>query len=163
MLDANVNSLEITRLVTFGLDDQRYALPLTAVERIVRIGEITPLPKAPPIVLGIVNIGGRILPVFNVRRRFRLPEREMDLRDQLIIGQTAHRMVALVVDEVSTVLERPEREVIGAQEILPGLEYVQGVARLEDGMILIHDLDKFLSLEEEAVLDRALAEAQTVG
>jgi len=151
------------QLLAFGMAQQRYALPLAAVERVVRAVEITPLPKAPPMVLGIVNIGGHIVPVFNVRSRFRLPERDMDLRDQLILGQTEHRMVALVVDEVSAVMERAESEVITAQEILPGLEYVQGVARLEDGMILIHDLDKFLSSEEEVILDRALAEAQSLG
>jgi len=151
------------QLLAFGMAQQRYALPLAAVERVVRAVEITPLPKAPPMVLGIVNIGGHIVPVFNVRSRFRLPERDMDLRDQLILGQTEHRMVALVVDEVSAVMERAESEVITAQEILPGLEYVQGVAKLEDGMILIHDLDKFLSSEEEVILDRALAEAQSLG
>jgi len=151
------------QLLAFGMAQQRYALPLAAVERVVRAVEITPLPKAPPMVLGIVNIGGHIVPVFNVRSRFRLPERDMDLRDQLILGQTEHRMVALVVDEVSAVMERAESEVITAQEILPGLEYVQVVARLEDGMILIHDLDKFLSSEEEVILDRALAEAQSLG
>ena len=151
------------QLLAFGMAQQRYALPLAAVERVVRAVEITPLPKAPPMVLGIVNIGGHIVPVFNVRSRFRLPERDMDLRDQLILGQTEHRMVALVVDEVSAVMERAESEVITAQEILPGLEYVQGVAKLEDGMILIHDLDKFLSSEEEAILDRALADAQSLG
>src|SRR3990172_4798962 len=151
------------QLLAFGMAQQRYALPLAAVERVVRAVEITPLPKAPPMVLGIVNIGGHIVPVFNVRSRFRLPERDMDLRDQLILGQTEHRMVALVVDEVSAVMERAESEVITAQEILPGLEYVQGVARLEDGMILIHDLDKFLSSEEEVILHRALAEAQSLG
>jgi len=151
------------QLLAFGMAQQRYALPLAAVERVVRAVEITPLPKAPPMVLGIVNIGGHIVPVFNVRSRFRLPERDMDLRDHLVLGRTAHRMVALVVDEVSAVMERAESEVITAQEILPGLEYVQGVARLEDGMILIHDLDKFLSSEEEVILDRALAEAQSLG
>src|SRR3990170_1876614 len=98
------------QLLAFGMAQQRYALPLAAVERVVRAVEITPLPKAPPMVLGIVNIGGHIVPVFNVRSRFRLPERDMDLRDQLIL-----------------------------------------------------DLDKFLSSEEEVILDRALAEAQSLG
>lgn len=148
------------QLVVFGLDHQRYALPLAAVERILRSVEITPLPKAPPIVLGIVNIGGRIVPVVNLRKRFGLPDKEIELQDQLILGRSGCRTVALVVDETSSVLERPERDVITAQEILSGLEYVQGVAKLEDGMILIHDLNRFLSLEEEAALDAALASAE---
>ena len=146
------------QLVGFNLDDRSYALTLSAVERILRAVEITPLPKAPPIVLGIVNVGGRIIPVINLRQRFHLPDREIEPRDQFIIGQTGCRTVALVADEVSSVLERPERDVIAARDILPGLESVQGVVRLEDGMILIYDLTTFLSLEEEAALDEALAE-----
>ena len=151
------------QLVELNLDDQRYALRLSTVERVIRAIEITPLPKAPEIVLGIVNIGGRIVPVVNVRKRFRLPEKEIELGDHLILGQTGRRPVALVVDEVSSVVERPEGEVIAAQEILPGLEYVQGVAKLEDGLLLIHDLNTFLSLEEEGTLDKAMREIQQAG
>jgi len=148
------------QLVAFSLNDQRYALPLSAVERILRAVEITPLPQAPPIVLGIVNVGGRIIPVVNMRQRFRLPDREIEPRDQFILGQTGRRIVALVADEVSSVLERPERDVIAPHDILPGLEGVEGVVRLDDGVILIYDLSRFLSLEEESALDAAWADAQ---
>ena len=152
----------MVQLVAFHLDDRLYALPLSAVERVIHAIEITPLPKAPPIVLGIVNVGGRIIPVVNVRQRFRLPDRVTEPRNQVILGQTGLRTVALVVDEVSSVVERPESEVTATQEILPGLEGVQGVVRLEDGMILIYDLNKFLSLEEETALDEALAETKNL-
>jgi len=148
------------QLVAFSLNDRRYALPLAVVERIVRAVDITPLPKAPPIVLGIVNVGGTIIPVVNMRQRFRLPDREIEPRDQFILGRTGRRIVALVADEVSSVAERPESEVIATQEILPGLEGVEGVVGLDDGMILIYDLTKFLSLEEETALDEALAETK---
>ena len=150
------------QLIGFNLDDQRYALPLSAVERIIRAAAVTPLPKAPAIVLGIVNVGGRIVPVVNTRQRFRLPDREIEPRDQFILGRTGRRTVALVADEVSSVLERPERDVIAPHDILPGLEGVEGVVRLEDGMILIYDLNKFLSLEEETALDKALAETKNL-
>lgn len=118
--------------------------------------EISPLPKAPEIVLGVINVQGRIVPVFNVRKRFRLPEREMSLSDQLIVAQTSRRTVAMLADAVSGVVAYPEQQVIAAEKILPGLEYLEGVAKLENGMILIHDLDKFLSLEEEEILGHAL-------
>ena len=144
------------RYVIFTLDEQRYALHLSAVERIVRAVEVTPLPRAPEIVLGIINMQGRIIPAVNIRRRFHLPEREIDLSDQLIIAHTAKRTVALVVDEVVDVIEHARHEVVPTQQVLPGVKYVEGVVKLEDGMVLIHDLDKFLSLEEEKVLDKAL-------
>ncbi|MCJ7565171.1 MAG: chemotaxis protein CheW [Candidatus Aminicenantes bacterium] len=144
------------QLVVFALDEQRYALHLSAVERIVRVAEVTPLPKAPEIVLGVINVQGQIIPVADIRRRFRLPEREIDLSDHLIIAHTPNRTVALVVDEVTGVIESPEQKLIPAKEILPGTDYVEGVMKLEDGLILIHDLATFLSLEEENTLDLAL-------
>lgn len=143
-------------LVIFILNEQRYALFLPAVGRILRMVEITPLPKAPEIVLGVINMQGRIVPVLDIRKRFRLPERELDPSDQLVIACTSKRAVALAVDKVIGVVERSGQEVIAAEKILPGMEYVEGVAKLEDGMILIHDLDTFLSLEEEKALDEVM-------
>ena len=146
----------LSRLVVFTLDEQRYALRLAAVERIVRVVEATPLPKAPEIVLGVVNVEGRVLPVVNIRRRFHLPEREADPRDQMILARTSRRPVALVVDAVGGVVERAGGEVIPAENIVPGTDYVDGVVKLSDGLALIHDLEKFLSLEEENNLGKAL-------
>lgn len=145
-------------LVILTLDDQRYALHLSAVERVVRMVEITPLPKAPEIVTGVVNVQGRVVPVFDIRKRFRLPEREAAVTDQLVIAHSASRPVALVADAVTGVIERPAQDIATAESILPGLEYVKGVLKLNDGMVLIHDLDTFLSLEEKQSLDQAMGE-----
>ena len=149
---------QLIRLVNFNLDDQKYALFLSAVIRIIRVVEITSLPKAPEIVLGVINMHGLIIPVFDIRKRFRLPQREMQLDDQLIIASTSKRTVALLVDSVNDVIEIPEEKIIAGEKILPGLEYVEGVVKTEDGMILIHDLEQFLSLQEEKALHEALEE-----
>ena len=145
------------QLVVFALDEQRYALHLAAVERILRLVEVVPLPKAPDIVLGVVNVHGTVVPVVNVRRRFRLPELAADPAHRLILTHTARRPVALVVDKAEGVIETDQDEVTGAEEILPRLEYVEGVVKLPDGLLLIHDLDGFLSLDEEKELDKILA------
>ncbi len=144
------------RFVTFTLDEQRYALPLSVVERVVRVVEVTPLPKAPDIVLGVINVQGQIIPVINLRRRNRLPERDLELSDHLILARAAQRTVALVVDAVGGVTECAPREVLPAQEVLPGLEYVSGVVKREDGVILVQDLDASLFLDEETTLDNVL-------
>jgi purine-binding chemotaxis protein CheW len=148
-----------TRLVVFELEDQRYGLPLDAVERVVRIVEITPLPKAPDVVLGVVNVQGRVIAVANVRRRFRLSEREPRLSDQLIIARTRGRPVALVVDAVGGVVEYSEGQAAAAQVIVPGTDYIAGVVKRADGMVLIQDLGRFLSLDEERQLDDAMPDA----
>ena len=144
------------RHLAFILDEGHYALDLSVVERIIQSVEITPLPEAPDIVLGIINIKGKIIPVVNIRRRFRLSEKDIEPTNRLIIAHTLKRTVALVVDVVLGVIETPEDRVVKADTVLPGMDYVQGVVKMEDGMILIHDLNKFLSLEEEQTLDIAI-------
>ncbi len=70
-MDSHIGQLNL--YIVFTLDEQRYALHLSAVERVICVVEITPLPKAPEIVLGIINVGGQIIPVIDMRKRFRLP------------------------------------------------------------------------------------------
>jgi purine-binding chemotaxis protein CheW len=147
---------QVHQLVVFTLDEQRYAVPLSAVERIVRLVEITPVPHTPEIVLGVINVQGRILPVVDIRRRFRLPARELHLSDHLLIARTSKRTVALVVDAVSEVVTLSDPEMVTREKILGRLEYVAGVVKRPDGLILIHDLDEFLSLEEEQALHDAI-------
>ncbi|MBA4142980.1 MAG: purine-binding chemotaxis protein CheW [Nitrosospira sp.] len=145
-----------SQYVVFDLNGQRYALRLSLVDRVVRMVHITPLSGAPDIVLGAVNIAGRVVPIINLRQRFGLPKREIRLTDWLIFAQTERRPVALVADAVLDVVECYEPNLISAENILPGLKYLEGVMKYEDGLVLIHNLDKFLSLEEENSLDLAL-------
>jgi purine-binding chemotaxis protein CheW len=142
-------------LLSFTLGHQRYALRLDAVERAVRIVEIVPLPQAPDIVLGVIDVHGRIIPVVDTRKRFGLPARRLTLDDHLIIARTPNRSLALLVDRVNDAIECAATDVTAAAEILPGIGYVDGVAKLADGTILIHDLATFLSLDEAAGLDAA--------
>jgi purine-binding chemotaxis protein CheW len=148
-----------TQLLLFALDERRFALALSSIERAVRVVDITPLPAAPSTVLGIVNVRGDVIPVYDLRRRFGLAEREINLGDQLIIGRTARQKVALLVDSVRGVLEVAEEKIAAAEKILPDIEYVHGIVKLPDGLVLIHDLDRFLSPEEERILDQALRSA----
>ena len=117
------------------------------------------MPDGPNVVLGVINLHGQIVPVVDIRQRFHLPQREARLSDQLIIAQTTKRTVALVVDAVASLVERSESVVTSAEKIVPGLDYVEGVVKLEEGLVLIHDLDAFLSLDEEDVLEQALEKA----
>ena len=129
------------------------------MERILRAVEITPLPAAPEIVRGVVNVQGRVMAVANIRKRFGLAERPPALSDQMIVARTPRRSVVLVVDAVTGVLEYSEHEAVAAPAIVPGMRYLAGVVKLADGMVLINDLAGFLSLDEERRLDEALSHA----
>ena len=146
----------VAKWVVFSLDGGRYALPLASVQRIVRAAEVTPLPSAPATVLGALDVEGDVLPVFNIRRRLGLPERDIDPADQFVIARSAHRTVVLVIDAAHGVLDCLPCDTISAQHIVTGLEPIHGVMRLPDGLALIHDLDRFLSAEQSRALDEAL-------
>ncbi|MDD1717394.1 MAG: chemotaxis protein CheW [Methanoregulaceae archaeon] len=147
---------QLPQLVGFALAGPNYAVSLAAVERIVHVVEIAPLPQAPEIVLGVINFSGRIIPVVDMRKRFRLPAKEVGIYDLLIIARTSKREIAFIADGVAGVLECPEADITAAEEIVPGLEYLAGVLKLKDGLIFIHDLERFLSLDEERSLDEAM-------
>jgi purine-binding chemotaxis protein CheW len=144
------------QLVVFRLDEKRYALPLLLVERIVRAAAVTLLPKGPDILLGVINIAGSVLPVLNVRRRFKLPEREINPADHFLIAHAPRHPVVLVVDEAQEVIQRRPEEIVRPAQIVSGLDHIQGVLKLDDGLVLIHDLQRFLSLDEARALEDAI-------
>jgi purine-binding chemotaxis protein CheW len=143
-------------LLAFTIENWHCALPLGSVERSYRAVAVTPLPDAPQKVMGVVNVHGIVHPVIDLRHCFRLPARSVTPADHLVIGHTGRRSVGLVVDNVSGVIECRQSDIVAADKVLPGMEYLSGIVRLKDGMILINDLDRFLSLEEEQTLDRIL-------
>ena len=153
---------ESNEYVVFALDERRYALPLPSVERAVRAVEVTPLPRCPEIVLGVIDMQGQVIPVINMRKRFGLQERDVDLGDQLLIAHTTKRTVALLVDSVMEVVKRSGEDVVATDKIVPGTAYVDGVVRVDEGLALIYDLDTVLSLEEEDALKDAIRETSKV-
>jgi purine-binding chemotaxis protein CheW len=156
----NLKNIDKQRIVLFSLEELGYALYLSEVVKVERAVEITPLPKAPQVILGVINYHGKIIPVIDIRKLFRLPQRDIYLEDQFIIAQTSQRLVVLVVDSVNGVYDLEHHQVIVTEESFPFTEYLSGIATIEHGIVLITDLDKFLSLDEERVLDVALAEGE---
>jgi purine-binding chemotaxis protein CheW len=146
-----------TRLLVFRLNDRLCALYLEQVLQVVHAVDATPLPQAPEIVLGAIDLHGDIVPLLNIRRRFGFSDRDVRVDDQFIIAKTTNRIVALAVDEVREIIDRAADRIIPAENIVGRLEHVDGVIQLEDGLALIHDLDKFLSLNERHELEHAMA------
>ncbi len=102
-----IDSLTLTdHFVVFTLDQLNFALPVSIVDTIVRAVIITPVPGTPVSVLGVINVKGKITPVFNIRRLFGLPERELKLTDQLIIARTSEHTISFFTDMVSGVTNR---------------------------------------------------------
>lgn len=144
-------------ILLFQVQSQRFGLPAARVREVQRIVTIVPLPKAPAAVEGVIDVRGILVPVFGIRGRFRMPARDVDPSEHLVLAQARGRLVALRVDRVLDLVEIDDRDVADPRGLVEGTEYVAGVARLDDGLVLIHDLDTFLSQAEEAELDAAIA------
>jgi purine-binding chemotaxis protein CheW len=147
---------ESRTFVAFLLDGQRFALPLEAVLRVVRVVELTALPDTPGPVIGAIALSGRIVAVVDLRRLLALPLRDMELTDHLLIANAGARTVALLVDEAMGIFSCPMDEVVPATGLAQGLEQLAGIVRLEDGLVWIQDLEKCLSTEEGRLAELAL-------
>ena len=153
---------EEVQLVTFKLDDQEYALDITSVVQVVRMVAITSMPEAPEIVEGVINLRGKVIPVVDIRRRFGLPIKPYDLNTQLLIARKDGHMMALIVDVVSEVLAMPASNVELPSEIMPQMERLSAVGKLGDRLLLILDLSRILTFEEEERLGAIGAELNSV-
>ncbi len=130
------------QLLIFTVNQQQYALRLANVDRIVRAVEVMPLPEASESVLGVINVQGQIVSVLSLRRRFRLPDREIELDDRFVIAHTSTQTLALLVDTVIGVVEILAQEIVPAKNIASGMEYSDGMIKFENAMVLIPNLDK---------------------
>jgi len=144
-----------TQLLTFELSRQRYGIPLRDVSEVVRAVSLAPLPKAPPIVEGVINLPGTIVPVLDIRARFKLPSKAIAPADHLVIARAKHRLVAVRVERALGLVRLTTREVDDLASLAPTSEYVAGAAKLPDGIGLIHDLATFLSAAEDEALSDA--------
>jgi purine-binding chemotaxis protein CheW len=143
-------------LFIFRIDSVRHAITLAMVERVIRAAEITPLPGASGIVRGIVNIHGAIVPVVDTRRMLGAPERPLLPDDIFVIVRTGQRLVALVVDGVEHVTSVPGDRITPMGELLPRGRLMTGVARVGEGMVMIHDLEQRIDTAELAAVERVL-------
>lgn len=149
-------------ILVFAVDSDRYALLASAVEQILRSVAVTGLPGAPLVVEGVVDVRGTIVPVLDLRRRFGLPERPVSLSDLLIVASAGSRRVALRADGGAFIRKIDPASLGRADDSLTQSRYVAGLARLPDGMIVIHDLARFLSEAESESLAKALAKNESL-
>jgi len=151
------------QLLTFRLDNQEYALDIANVAQVVRMVAITPVPKAPEVVEGVINLRGKVIPVINLRKRCGLPTRPYGLNDHLLIARMDGRVMGLIVDVVSEMLTVPMSDLDSSAEIgSQQMEYLTAVGRLGDRLLLVLDPGMILTFEDKKRLEVALVETPSL-
>jgi purine-binding chemotaxis protein CheW len=146
--------------VVFALGGSVFAVAARDVREVVLAVRIAPLPGAPEVVEGLVNVRGVLAPVFDLRKRFGLPSRPLDSDEHLVLATAGGRLVAFRADRVLAFARFAPESVEGAAEVVDGLERLVGVAKTSEGLVLIHDLATFLSSAEVVVLEAAVRDAR---
>jgi purine-binding chemotaxis protein CheW len=147
---------ERVELLVFEVASHTYALVAADVLEIVRAVSIVPLPRAPQVVEGVVNVRGSVLPVLDIRKRFRLPPKRLAPSDHFILAHAGAYTVVLRADRVLDLRQVPAADIADAKQVLPHSEYVAGVVKLPGALVLLHDVRTFLSQGEAAALAEPL-------
>ena len=141
------------QIVVFKIDDQSFGLSLESVEEVIHIVETSPIPQMSKYIHGIINFRGEIIPVVNIRVLFGIDDKEPELSDQLIITKTKSRKLAILVDSTQDVFNLNESDIIESDQILYNMKYIKGVVKLENEMVLINDIEEFLTPENIKLLE----------
>jgi purine-binding chemotaxis protein CheW len=144
-------------LLVFELAGVRYALELSAVREVVSAVMIAPLPDAPPVIEGIVDVRGDIVPVYDLRLRFGLPARRLSPDERLVIAWTNTRLISFRCERTDWVEHVSRTLVDDPATARSAGRHIAGVVRLPDGLVLMQNLDAFLEASESGQLDEAMS------
>jgi purine-binding chemotaxis protein CheW len=151
--------LQSDKLFCFTLENQQFAIPIDAAGEVLMATAVMPVPNSPQVIHGLIDYHGLIVPVINLRYKLSFPQKPISTRDVFIIADTSKRKIALVADSATGVIAPGPNELFSAIEIDPGLS-TAGFLRRDDGIVLIYDLENFLSNDEDLHLMAAI-EQQT--
>lgn len=152
-MDADASN-EVLR---FDLGELRCAVPLTHVREVQRAVAVTPLPGAPPVIEGVIDVRGTVVPVVDLGVRLGVPARPVRASQSLVLVWTGARTVALRVDGVHWLEALEPGAVAGSSELTRGSTAVAGVARTAEGLLLLQDPESLLRQAESESLEAALA------
>lgn len=145
---------ELLQLVSFKIGSEEYGIDILKVQEINRMPDITKVPQAPHYVDGVINLRGKVIPIINTRRKFNLEEKDHDKDTRIVVVDINGEVIGLVVDSVNEVLRIPSSIVEPPPNVTvdSGANYITGVARLEDRLLILLDLRKLIG-ETNQVLE----------
>lgn len=140
-----------TNLVTFRLGSGEYAIDIMQAKEIIKMEKITLIPNAPDFVEGVINLRGNIIPIINLKKRFNLEETEGDKNTGIIIVKIEDVDMGIIIDSISKVVSISNSDIQPPPPMLSGIgqKYIKGVGKLEDKLLVVLDLEKLFTTDEE--------------
>ena len=149
---------EVKQLISFTVGDEEYGLELLRVKEVIRMKQVTWLPKAPACVKGIINLRGVVIPIVDLRERFGLPQHDSTAMTRVIVVEVEGRPVGMVVDSASQVLRVPVEQFDDPPPVMGAAsrEFVTSVGKIADRLVIMIDVDRILNTEEMRQLEGSL-------
>jgi purine-binding chemotaxis protein CheW len=147
--------MAVVQYVLFALRDQVYGVEISKIKEVMSYRKITPLPNMRGFIRGIINLRGIIIPVFDLKMKFNLPLDPYTPFHVIVVMEIAGRVMGIIADEISDVVELSPRNVRSTTNLPPGLKahYILGIGKKDDELIILLDVDNILSQEELESLD----------
>lgn len=145
----------ILQLVTFNIAEEEFGVDIMHVKEIIRMMEITKVPKSPDFVEGVINLRGNVVPIIDLRKRFSMEGKERDKNTRISVIDLDGTIVGFVVDAVHEVLRIPSDTVEPPPPVVSGIDsdYISGVGKLDDRLLIMLDLHRLLTGNEREALD----------
>jgi purine-binding chemotaxis protein CheW len=145
---------ELRQFISFSVGDEEYGLELLRVKEVIRVREITWLPKAPSFVKGIINLRGDVIPIIDLRDKFGLEAKEATANTRVIVVEVDGKLMGMIVDSASQVVRIPADQIDPPPPVLGGFsqEFITGVGKMDDKLIILLNSDAILTAEERTQL-----------
>ncbi len=150
----------LKQLVTFTISEETYGLEILKVQEIVRLPQVTKLPKAPAFVKGVIDLRGSVIPILDLREKFGIDTIAYSEKTRVIILETSGKKIGIIVDTVSKVIQVEEKDIAPPPNAITGddNQFISGVIRLEDKLIILLDIGNMFSEETISQLHEIDAE-----
>ncbi len=156
-----VEGTAIEQLVSFHLAQEEYGIEITKIQEIILMGEITRIPQTPDYVKGLINLRSTVIPIVDLRLRFGLSQQEPTDQTRIMVVNVAGKTIGLIVDAVSEVLRISQDQIVPPPPTVAGLgrEYLTGLVKLDDRLLILLDIDNILGEEQTAAPDAVTLQA----
>ncbi|NLO92306.1 MAG: purine-binding chemotaxis protein CheW [Elusimicrobia bacterium] len=155
--EETVLSGEVMQLVCFKLAQEEYAVDITNVQEVIKVQPITPVPQMPPFVLGVINIRGSIIPVFDMRKLFKLPEKAFDEQSKILVLKYEGVVVSIIVDQILDNIKIEHSSIDPAPEVRLKIERecIYGLGEIGDRMVIILNFNKVNGVAKREIQEYA--------
>ncbi len=158
IMESKTENTELLQLVSFKIENEEFGVDILRVQEINKLTNITKVPNTSDFIEGVINLRGRIIPVVNLRTRLGIPKKENDKNTRIVVVELTNNTIGFLVDAVSEVLRIPKNITEQPPELVTGVDtkYITSVAKLEDRLLILLDLEKLLTVDQTQAVESVL-------